>query len=104
MSNKNDQGGTDLLDKEDIKVQKPKKYKVVLHNDNFTTMQFVVIILMQHFHKGEEEAFKIMLNIHEKGKGIAGIYSKEIAETKAERVKDLAKANGFPLLATIEPE
>jgi len=104
MSNKNDQGGTDLLDKEDIKVQKPKKYKVVLHNDNFTTMQFVVIILMQHFHKVEEEAFKIMLNIHEKGKGIAGIYSKEIAETKAERVKDLAKANGFPLLATIEPE
>lgn len=106
MSNKNKsgQGGTDLLDKEDIKIQKPKKYKVVFHNDDFTSMEFVVIILMEIFKRSYEESFKIMMNVHEKGKGIAGVYSKEVAETKSIKTNNLAKSSGFPLLTTIEPE
>lgn len=102
--NKSGQGGTDLLDKEDIKIQKPKKYKVIFHNDDYTPMDFVMLILMQFFGKSSEEAFSIMMSVHNKGKGIAGVYSKEISETKSEKVNLTAQQSGFPLLSTIEPE
>jgi ATP-dependent Clp protease adaptor protein ClpS len=106
MSNKNKsgQGGTDLLDKEDIKIQKPKKYKVVFHNDDYTPMDFVMIILMQVFRKSPEEAVNITMSVHNKGKGIAGVYSKEISETKSAKVNLTAQQSGYPLLTTIEPE
>ena len=97
-------GGVDLKDKEKIRVQKPKKYKVVFHNDDYTPMDFVVILLAQVFRKSMDDAFNIMMAVHEKGKGIAGVYSKEIAETKSTKANEVSKASGFPLLTTIEPE
>ena len=79
-------------------------FKVLLHNDDYTSMDFVVDILMSIFHKNVLEAEKIMIQIHEKGIGVCGIYSFEIAQTKAEQVRQKAKQNEFPLLATIEED
>lgn len=105
---KGDSGaGVDLLDKEKAKnkVQPPKKYKVVYHNDNFTPMNLVTYSLVQIFHLSTVAAFKVMMLVHEKGKGIAqGGLSREIAETKANRVVQFFRENGYPLLATFEPE
>jgi len=83
-------------------VDEPPQYKVLLHNDDYTTMDFVVEILMEIFHKNLLEAEKIMVEIHKSGKGVCGIYTYEIAETKVHQVKELAKSSGFPLLATME--
>ena len=99
--------GVDLLDrqKEKHKIKPPSKYKVIFHNDDYTPMEFVVIALIVIFRKSNEEAFRIMMNVHEKGRGIAGgPYSKEIAETKVVRVMDFARQNGHPLKATFEKE
>ncbi|MDD5406896.1 MAG: ATP-dependent Clp protease adaptor ClpS [Sulfurovaceae bacterium] len=82
----------------------PKKYKVILHNDHYTSMDFVIHVLTSIFHKNAMEAQEIMLQIHEKGKGTCGIYTYEIAQTKVAQVSRLAKQNGFPLLATMEEE
>ncbi len=79
-------------------------FKVLLHNDDYTSMDFVVEVLMGIFHKTHTQAEQIMLQIHEKGKAICGVYSFEIAETKAQQVKQKAKENEFPLLATIEED
>ena len=87
-----------------LRIKEPNMYKVILHNDDYTSMDFVVDILMKIFHKNLEDAHIIMLNIHEKGKAVCGIYSYEIAQTKAMQVKQLAKQNQFPLLATIEED
>lgn len=87
-----------------IELKEPAKYKVVLHNDDYTSMDFVVDILMRIFYKNYEEAQRIMLQVHENGKAVCGIYSFEIAQTKAQQVKQLAKQSGFPLLATIEED
>jgi len=86
------------------KVEQPRLYKVLLHNDNYTTMEFVVLILMSVFRKGEAEAVQIMLDVHRKGIGVAGIYQREIAETKVQRVAHLAQEAQFPLMCTMEPE
>ena len=99
--------GVDLLDKEKAKdkVKPPSKYKVVYHNDNFTPMELVVISLMHFFRRDSQSAYQIMMHVHEKGKGIAqGGLSKEIAETKCNRVVQWFREQGFPLLATIDPE
>ena len=99
--------GVDLLDKEKAKnkVKPPKKYKVVYHNDDYTPMELVVISLITIFHRSNTDAFKIMMHVHEKGKGIAqGGLSKEIAETKTNRVVQWFREQGYPLLATFEPE
>lgn len=79
-------------------------YRVLLHNDDYTSMDFVVEILMKVFHKNHQESEMIMIKIHEKGSAICGVYTFEIAQTKAEQVKQLAKQNEFPLLATIEKD
>jgi ATP-dependent Clp protease adaptor protein ClpS len=86
----------------DIALDEPPMYRVVLHNDDYTTMEFVIQILKTIFHKNEQESEQIMLAIHQKGKGICGVYTREIAQTKVEQVKVLAKQNKFPLLATYE--
>jgi ATP-dependent Clp protease adaptor protein ClpS len=86
------------------KLKKPLLYKVLLHNDDYTTMEFVIYVLTTVFHKAEGEAFTIMLKVHTEGVGVAGIYSYEIAETKAEKVITLARENEYPLLATVEEE
>ena len=87
-----------------LELEEPKMFKVLLHNDDYTSMDFVVDVLMSIFHKSAMEAEKIMIQIHEKGMGICGIYSFEIAQTKAQQVKQKAKQNEFPLLATIEED
>ena len=84
--------------------KEPKLYKVYLLNDDYTTMDFVVEILCDIFHKTYEEAVEIMLLIHNKGKGLCGIYPYEIAETKVNEVHKRARANSFPLRATMEEE
>jgi len=85
-----------------LRLDEPTKYKVLLHNDDYTTMDFVVEILMAIFHKNIVEAEEIMLTIHKQGKAVCGIYTYDIAQTKVYQVKELAKRNGFPLLATLE--
>ncbi len=83
-------------------IKEPPKYKVLLHNDDYTTMDFVVKILEDVFHKTPSEATAIMLHVHNKGIGVCGIYPAEIAETKVDTVHKLAREAGFPLLATME--
>ena len=85
------------------KFKKPRKYKVFLLNDDFTPMDFVVDILMLIFHMNQEQAFKVMMDTHEKGRGICGVYFKDIAETKRGQVLQLARKEGHPLLCDIEP-
>ncbi|MCP4023869.1 MAG: ATP-dependent Clp protease adapter ClpS [Desulfobacteraceae bacterium] len=82
----------------------PDMYKVILHNDDYTTMEFVVEILINVFGKSLEKATQIMLNIHNRGKEVCGIYPRQIAETKIEIVHNLAGTKGFPLRSTMEKE
>jgi len=83
-------------------VAEPKRYMVILINDDFTPMEFVVLILREFFNLDEEAATRIMLNVHTKGKGVCGVYSKDIAETKVVMVNEFAKENEHPLLCTME--
>ena len=87
-----------------LSVVEPTKYKVLLHNDDYTSMDFVVEILMDVFHKTMLESEQIMFSIHQKGRAVCGIYTFEIAQTKVQQVKTMAKSSGFPLLATLEEE
>ena len=86
------------------KLSPPRDYKVILHNDDFTPMEFVTWILETVFHKNTPEAESIMLDVHKKGKGVAGVYTYEIAEQKGIEVTLSARSNGFPLTIKIEPE
>jgi ATP-dependent Clp protease adaptor protein ClpS len=86
------------------KLERPPLYKVLLHNDDFTTMEFVVFILQTVFNRSEDEALQIMLNVHRQGIGVAGVYTYEVAEMKVDKVTDLAQANEFPLLCTMEED
>ncbi len=88
---------------EHIRTKKPRRFKVVLHNDNYTTMEFVVMVLMKFFHRNETEATHIMLSVHHKGRGVAGVYSKDIAETKVHEVTGFSQDSGMPLKLTAEP-
>jgi len=94
----------DILVKDRQKIDRPKKYKVVFYNDDFTPMHLVTLILMEVFNKAEQEAKSIMMKVHKGGKAIAGIYSKQIAETKIETTKMYARQSGYPLHAEAEPE
>ena len=96
--------GGDVLTESDIKLEKPKLFKVLLHNDDFTTMEFVVFVLQYVFNRSDPEAFTIMLKVHNEGVGIAGIYPYEIANMKSEKAMNLAKAREYPLLCTVEEE
>lgn len=88
----------------DKKLQQPPMYRVLLHNDDYTTREFVVWILQTIFHRAEVEAVQIMLHVHNNGVGVAGVYPFDVAEAKVKRVSELAEENEFPLLTTIEPE
>lgn len=98
------EGGVGLKDKAHEEVKEPKKYLVVFHNDDFTPMDFVVAVLMQVFHHPQPKAVQIMLDVHRKGRGIAGVFSHEVAETKMEISRQLARKHEHPLEVTIEPE
>lgn len=93
---------TDVLVAEP-EVAKPPMYAVVMYNDNYTPMEFVVYVLQAEFRHNIDTAVKIMMTIHNSSKGIAGIYPKDIAETKAKKVNSLANREGYPLLTQIEP-
>lgn len=88
--------------KNEVKIKKPKHYKVIMYNDDFTTMEFVINVLVYVFNKKYIEAEKIMLDIHERGKGVAGIYSHDIAITKVATAMSMAKEKGFPFKLTVE--
>lgn len=94
----------DLATEERTGTQKPRRYVVVFHNDDYTTQEFVVSVLMRFFHKDITEATHIMLQVHRRGWGVAGVYTRDIAETKAEQVMACAKQKGHPLRCTAEPE
>lgn len=94
--------GAALKDKQ--KVSRPRRYKVLLLNDNYTTMDFVVDVLMHVFRRSRPEAMKIMLSVHENGSGVAGVYVKSVAETKIQTVHELARDNECPLRCTMEQE
>jgi len=93
---------SELLDEHEVK--EPRKYKVLLHNDDYTTMDFVVEILVRVFHKTEAQATAIMLSVHNQGYGVCGTFTAEVAETKVDLVHRLAKSAGFPLKCSMEGE
>lgn len=97
-------GGSEVLTETETKLEKPKLYKVLLHNDDFTTMEFVVFVLQYVFNRSDAEAFTIMLKVHNEGMGVAGIYPFEIANMKSQKAINLAKAREYPLLCTVEEE
>ena len=88
----------------DQQVQRPRLWRVLLHNDDYTTQDFVVWVLETVFHKPRAEAFAVMLSVHQSGLGVAGIYTHDVAETKMKAARDLAEQHEFPLLVTMEPE
>ena len=88
--------------KDRSKVQEPSLYKVLLHNDDYTSMEFVIAVLERVFRKNTSEATKVMMNVHQEGIGIAGIFTREICETKAAIVHDLARQSEYPLRCSVE--
>lgn len=90
--------------KNEGKIKEPPMYKVLLINDDYTSMDFVVDILTTVFHKTTEAAVQIMMNVHKNGSGLCGVYTYEVAETKVETVHSLAEENGYPLRSTMEKE
>jgi ATP-dependent Clp protease adaptor protein ClpS len=94
----------EILSDHEKKVGEPSLYKVLLINDDYTPMDFVVHILMSVFHLSQTESTRIMLNVHEKGTGVCGVYTWEIAETKVEIVHKSAEENGYPLRSVMEKE
>ena len=97
-------GGRDggLALKERTRLKKPKMYKVLIHNDNYTTMEFVVYVLQRVFRHSDASATQVMLHIHKTGIGVAGVFTREIAETKSRKVLELARHADFPLQCTYE--
>ena len=93
---------TELVQKSKKRLKEPEDYRVILLNDNYTTMEFVVEVLMDVFHKAENDATRIMLDVHYRGKGIVGVYSWDLAQTKANQVHCLARKNEFPLKCIVE--
>lgn len=89
---------------EQVQYQPPRRYHVILHNDDFTPMDFVVELLMKYFRQPLDQATEIMLQIHHHGQAVCGTYFKEIAETKVSQVMQHARAAGYPLLASMQPE
>ena len=104
MSQHDPNFGEEVESKTDTEVDEPPMYKVMLLNDDYTTMDFVVEVLVYVFQKPPEEATLIMLNVHRKGVGVCGTYPYEIAETKVNLVETLARENGFPLKCIMERE
>src|SRR4051795_2151001 len=98
------ESGTATETRSEKKLQKPKLYKVLFHNDNYTTRDFVVAVLREVFHKSESDAVQIMLHVHHNGIGLAGLYTYDVAATKIRTVEVLAREQGFPLRCSMEPE
>ena len=108
MSGPEDTGGDDegpstgVVVRTKPKVKKPSMFKVIMLNDDYTPMEFVVMVLERFFHKSQEEATNIMLHVHQKGMGVCGVYTYEVAESKVSQVMDLARQDQHPLQCTLE--
>lgn len=103
-NNDDGEGKTGIVTKTRPKTKKPSLYKVLLLNDDYTPMEFVVLVLQRFFSKGQEEATRIMLHVHHKGVGICGVYTYEVAESKVTQVMDFSRQHGHPLQCTMEKE
>lgn len=103
-SNKDQVNDVNTITKELTKIKKPKLFKVILLNDDYTPMEYVVSLLKKIFNKNQEEAINVMLTVHQKGSGICGIYTLEIAETKLNSVMKMAKSDQHPLQCILEKE
>ncbi len=101
MATKNETEGGVLFE-EDTDTKEPDEYRVILLNDDYTTMEFVVAVIMSVFHRELLDATRIMLDVHRKGKGVVGTYTYDIAATKINRVHEMARENGFPLKCIME--
>lgn len=108
MTKRKDQEGTgeagEIATLERQKTKRPRRYVVIMHNDDYTTQEFVTQVIMQFFKKSAEEAHRLMIMVHTQGKAMVGIYTRDIAETKVRLVTDFAREHGMPLLLTAEPE
>lgn len=102
MADRQDQTDGAVKERTDTKKQDPTLYKVLLINDDYSTMEFVIHVLEEIFQKSPAEAYRIMMQVHVNGHGVAGVYPWEVAETKVDKVRSLASEAGFPLRATIE--
>ena len=103
-SKPDDREDSGVQTKTKAKTKKPSLYKVLLLNDDYTPMEFVVHVLETYFSKSREDAYRVMLHVHQKGVGVCGVYTFEVAETKVTQVMDFAKQNGHPLQCTMEKE
>jgi ATP-dependent Clp protease adaptor protein ClpS len=109
MAGHNPQGDIGAEGQEDVatetrrKVKRPQLYRVLLHNDNYTTMEFVVLVLMRVFRHSEAEPFRIMMHVHQQGIGVAGVFPYDVAETKAAKVMQMAREQEYPLRCSVEP-
>lgn len=104
MSKRHSSGGTETLTRDKTKLHVPKLYKVILLNDDYTSMDFVVSVLETIFQKSPAEAVQIMLKVHNHGQGVCGVFAKQIAETKVSQVQERARSEGFPLRCIMEEE
>jgi ATP-dependent Clp protease adaptor protein ClpS len=105
MSTRPGTGEATLTDsRTDQRLEQPRLFRVLLHNDDYTTQDFVVWVLETIFRKDTAEAVAIMLNVHQSGIGLAGVYTRDVAETKVKATRDLAEEHEFPLLVTMEPD
>ncbi|MGM0557133.1 MAG: ATP-dependent Clp protease adapter ClpS [Myxococcota bacterium] len=104
MAQHDDQGDVAVEKKKKEKTKEPPQYKVLFHNDNYTTMEFVVRALETIFNKSPAEAAQVMLHVHNTGSGVAGVYSRDVAETKVHQTRKWAREEGHPLMVTMEPE
>ncbi len=94
--------GTELKDRQEV--TRPPLYRVLLLNDDYTPMDFVVYVLVRYFRRSEQDAQRVMLAVHHQGRGVAGVYTREVAETKVSQVTGLAREEGYPLQLALEPE
>jgi ATP-dependent Clp protease adaptor protein ClpS len=94
--------GTAVESRTKTRLKKPRMYKVLLHNDDYTTMEFVVFVLQGIFHHSESDAMQIMLHVHKHGTGVAGVYTREVAETRIAQVEALARKHEYPLRCSMD--
>jgi ATP-dependent Clp protease adaptor protein ClpS len=99
---RDDATGVGTQTRTEKRLQKPHMFKVLLHNDDYTTMEFVVYVLQGVFHRSETDAMQIMLHVHKNGIGVAGVYTREVAESRVRQVEALARAHDFPLRCSME--
>ena len=99
---RDDDSGVATQTRTERRTQKPRMYKVLLHNDDYTTMEFVVYVLQGVFHRSETDAVQIMLHVHKNGLGVAGVYTREVAETRITQVEALARSHEYPLRCSME--